>query len=638
VRLTESDQCVKKVSGLTFTEPGVYRISARLGNDRNLFESNPIVVRDTVSLPVYWGAIHHHTCYSECWGDSLDVTYRFARDVSGYDFFAVTDHRGSVPVSGARQSRLLPWRLGHPVDSLESWNENIAKANDYYVPHEFVTLIGYEYSCQDIGHHNVYVTRVDDNEAIFPEVYRNGAFELREKMQKANALFIPHAHADIMPFTRLDLRTNTAGEPVSPVFEVYSDWGDSFEPYGNWSPQSRFGGLRHPACHSYLWALDKGYKLGVVADTDTHTGLPGRRVTSGIAPLHCHPQGITAVRMEDFTREGLVSAYRNRRTYGTTGERIFLEVHAGEASMGDGLQTDEPFSIRAFTAGTAQVKAVRLYQGLTLIEEKSFRGAREGEVEFTGLIPHDIEKGYVVMVLQEDENRAWSSPIWVRRASVPDLAWTRDEEGRPVLSNHGGGEAIDVVIAHSPTESPFTVERIAGFDPGPKEIAGLLWTAPKDNHTVAVYYRWRGDPIGGTIRLGGVKDYSVDFCREWFLTDAEFSDDGEGNCRFWTGKPFSLINTLGMDFLITLGHDGPTTFNIRFDEEQATWIGHEKRIGKTITLALDGRTTPGALPERAVVSLAPGARWIGPSESGYWAADPENKIIETDENNNLLNF
>ena len=64
--------------------------------------------------------------------------------------------------------------------------------------------------------HRVYVTGVDDNEAIVPEVYRNGAFELREKMQKANALFIPHAHADIMPFTRLDLRTNTAGEPVSP--------------------------------------------------------------------------------------------------------------------------------------------------------------------------------------------------------------------------------------------------------------------------------------------------------------------------------------------------------------------------------------------------------------------------------------
>jgi len=216
--------------------------------------------------------------------------------------------------------------------------------------------------------------------------------------------------------------------------------------------------------------------------------------------------------MEDFTREGLVSAYRNRQTSGTTGERIFLEVHAGDASMGDTLRTDEPFSIRAFSAGTAQVKAVRLYQGLTLIEEKSLKGAREGEVEFTGLKPHDIEKGYVVMVLQEDEN------------------------------------------------------------------------------------------------------------------------------RFWTGKPFTLINTLGMDFLITLGQDGPTTFNIECDEEQATWIGHEKRIGKTVTLALDGRITPGALPERAVVSLAPGARWIGPSENGYWAADPENKIIETDEDNNLLNF
>jgi uncharacterized protein DUF3604 len=634
VAFYQADNSVKAIGKISIKSPGVYRISARLGDGKVVVESNPIVVRKKVDTPIYWGTMHNHGAYSEGWGDSLDVTYEFARDVSGYDYFAMADHRGSVPTAGENQGRLLSWRLGHQVDSLESWKENIAKANEYHDPGRFVTLIGYEYSSGDISHHNIYVTEVKDNDDIFPAAYRNSAFEVYDKVQAADALFFPHSHADIMPFTRLEFRTTASGHPLTPVYEVYSDWGATFEPYGVWSMDSLYGGLRTPLGHSFLWALENGYKLGVISDTDTHTGLPGRRMTSGLAPWHRHPHGITAARMDKFDRDGLMEAYRTRRTYGTTGERIFLEVLANDVPMGQEFTTDDPFSIRVSVAGTAPIQRVTLYQGLTVVDERKLNGEREGTFVFEGLIPEEREKGYAVVAYQDDENRAWSSPIWVRRTSVPDLAWRRNSSGGLELVNYGAGIAENVVIVHSDSESPFTAEGIRGYEPGWDERAGYLWTVVKDNNRVAVYYRWRGQPITGSVQLKGAKDYTIDFAREWLLSDAEFNDDHKGHCTFKTGKPFTKVNAIGMDFLIDLDEAMPSSITLEFDESVTTYIGENKQEGRVITIPLDGRTSAGPLRIAATVTLEPGQHWSAPTTSGVWAADPGNDIIETDESNN----
>jgi hypothetical protein len=331
-----------------------------------------------------------------------------------------------------------------------------------------------------------------------------------------------------------------------------------------------------------------------------------------------------------------MDAYRQRRTYGTTGARIFLEVEAHGAGMGETLRTDSPCDLHVTVAGTAPIARIEVFQGLTSMGKRSLEGDREGAVAFPGLEPDEVEKGYAVVVEQEDGHRAWSSPIWVRKESVPDLAWSVEKGGAPALTNQGPGRADNVVVVHSDTEHPFANEGIAGYEPPVEETAGYLWTVPKDDHTVAVYYRWRGSPISGRARIRGAEDYSVDFCREWFLTDAEFEDDGQGDCAFYTGTPFTRINALGMDFLVTVDPGEATTFTLEFGEPRTTYVGTAKKIEASTAISLDGRESTGPLPVRAVVSLGPGESWAGPAEQGYWAADPANALVETDESNNLL--
>lgn len=413
---TESNNCAKVIRDVKISKPGIYRIKAKLGS--RTFESNPIVVNEKVEENIYWGNIHNHNCYSECWGGTMDRFYTFARDISGMDFVSISDHRMVVPNETGETGRLYKWKTGNIATSLESWKDTVRAADQYNKDGEFTALVGYEWgnkTPEGRGYHmNVYhdEMRVDTIEEFFMPGKCTTA-ELYDLLKKLDyVLLIPHKHGVYFAYEVLQATTGKDGYPVTPGIEVYSDWGDAFSPYGTFDEDSRFGGIRSKVTMSYQQAIDSGYKLAVISDSDSHTGLPGRRIAGGLTLHHDHVQGLTAVRGERLSRRGIIRGYQERKTYGTTGERIFLDVNVQGTGMGQTMTVDSDFRVEVEIAGTARIERVCLFDGMKLLEQK-MPNARDCRLSFKCERPSKEERPYFITLVQEDGNRAWSTPIWI---------------------------------------------------------------------------------------------------------------------------------------------------------------------------------------------------------------------------------
>jgi hypothetical protein len=416
-----ADRSSKLIKGLRISRPGIYRIKARLGSASGVFESNPIVVKDNVANNIYWGNIHNHNCYSECWGGSMDRFYSFAREISGMDFVSISDHMTSMPGKDGERGRLYKWKAGRIATPITAWEDTVKTADKHNKNGRFAALIGYEWGGKNAEnrsyHMNVYC---DDakvrNMAKYFTPEKVSAAEMYELLKdNDHVLFIGHKHGVFFAYEDLKTTLDKEGYPITPGIEVYSDWGDAFSPYGTYDVDSLYGGIRSKLFMSYMEAIDKGYKLCVIADSDSHTGLPGRRFAAGLTLHHDHPQGITAVISDKLSRSDIIRGYQKRKTYGTTGERIYLDVSANGAGMGDDLKVDTDFEILAEIAGTDTVESVSLFDGMKLIETVK-PGRRDCKLTFKCAKPSEKDRPYFIKVIQKDQNRAWSTPIWVSPA------------------------------------------------------------------------------------------------------------------------------------------------------------------------------------------------------------------------------
>ena len=94
----------------------------------------------------------------------------------------------------------------------------------------------------------------------------------------------------------------------------------------------------HSAWGSFEWLLTDGFELGhrsgVVCNSDGHKGRPGASYP-GAASFGAYG-GLTCFLTRELTRDSLFECLRRRHHYGTTGNRLHLEVHASfstEASL-----------------------------------------------------------------------------------------------------------------------------------------------------------------------------------------------------------------------------------------------------------------------------------------------------------------
>jgi hypothetical protein len=340
---------------LAAAQAGDLTISVWGGEDRLLAVSNPMRIVEGGRLLPYWGDLHGQS--EETIGTASALQYfHFARDLA---FLDVVGHQGN------------DFQITRGF--YDALNE---LTRSFYNPGRFVTLPGYEWSGNTGlgGDRNVYFT--DENSTIHRSSHAlvsdhkdldtdcTSAAELFRRLEGSDAVVNAHVggrYADVR--VAHDRR-------IERSMEVHSAWG-TFE----WLLYD---------------ALDMGYRVGIVCNSDDHKGRPGASYP-GASTFGAYG-GLTCLLLPELTRAAAIDCLRRRHHYGTTGNRIVLDVRCRfetpgelfdedpalgptssrrvrEAMMGDILRsTDREITLAMRVLGSAPIERIELRRGRQVLE------------------------------------------------------------------------------------------------------------------------------------------------------------------------------------------------------------------------------------------------------------------------------
>ena len=385
------------------------------------------------------GDLHRHTEISMdgAIDGSLVDAYRYALNAAQLDFLGVSDHNygqwldTDEPEDPQSDNEFQFWRTQKAADL-------------FYVPGRFAPLYGYERTPNfPLGHRNIFhatrgvfslrVPRLHVRER--PELIDSDPPKLWAYLRRTGGIGIPHT-----PATTMGTDWKRRDDEVIPVTEIYQGDRNSYETQGGPRaavPDSPGLGRAGVAPHQkglVQNALGVGYRMGFIASSDhysTHISYANLIV----------PDRVT-------TREDLLDAFRNRRTYAST-DNIAVDFHAAGRHQGAVIASPGPPTLAVAVKGTGPVLKVEVVKNNRTVYTHSGSGSSTVEFEYrdedfadssmgetatirdwsrpeTGIRPrpNPKESFYYLRVIQsyseEEPDRegevAWSSPIFVERS------------------------------------------------------------------------------------------------------------------------------------------------------------------------------------------------------------------------------
>ena len=388
------------------------------------------------------GDLHRHTEISMdgAIDGSLYDAYRYALNAAQLDFLGVSDHNygqwldTDEPDDPTSDNEFQFWRTQKSADL-------------FHVPGRFTPLYGYERTPNfPLGHRNIFHARRGVFSLRVPRLHVREMPELIDKdpprlwayLRRTGGIGIPHT-----PATTMGTDWKRRNDEVIPVTEIYQGDRNSYETQGG--PRAAIpdvpglGSAGRPPHQRGLVqnALGVGYRMGFIASSDhysTHISYANLIV----------PEGVT-------TREHLLDAFRNRRTYAST-DNIAVDFHAEDRHQGSVISSAESpvFTIRV--RGTEPILVIEVIKNNRVVYTHRGKGARDIEIKYrdedfadtsmgptatitdwsrpeTGIRarPNPDESFYYLRVIQaysrdepEKEGEiAWSSPIFVERTPDP---------------------------------------------------------------------------------------------------------------------------------------------------------------------------------------------------------------------------
>jgi hypothetical protein len=134
------------------------------------------------------------------------------------------------------------------------------------------------------------------------------------------------------------------------------------------------------------------------------------------SPDHRGGAGKAAVYAPELSSKAVLQALRQRRTYGTTGPKIFLDVRVNGHFMGEAGDPPggKPVEISVRADCPAPIRAVEIARNNVFIFRAEVKGKR-CRLTFTDDDPPEGSVNYYVRVTQRDGEMAWSSPVFLGR-------------------------------------------------------------------------------------------------------------------------------------------------------------------------------------------------------------------------------
>jgi hypothetical protein len=382
IRFEIGDGAAQSVDAVVHA-PGVYRLRV-LSNEGVEATSNPMLVSEA-GPRVLWADLHGHSALSDGTGTVADY-FTYARDVAALDVAVLTDHDH--------------WGI-LPMDANPAlWDEIAENVERFHSPGRFVTVLGYEWTSWIHGHRHVLF--FGDEGRVFSSLAREyeSPTQLWDALSGQSALTFAH-HSAGGP-----IQTNWAIPPdpiLEPVTEIVSIHGSS-EALDSPVP------IYSPVPGNFVRdVLDRGFRLGFVGSGDSHDGHPG------LAGLQAPTSGLAAILSEDRTREGVLTALRQRRVYATNGPRILLRTAFGAHGMGAvvSVPAGETLSDEIFIHVVAKTPLARidLIRSGRIVDSLAIDGSLEVMLErpIESLGPGEY---LYVRAVQDDSGAAWSSPIF----------------------------------------------------------------------------------------------------------------------------------------------------------------------------------------------------------------------------------
>jgi len=279
------------------------------------------------------GDVHMHSGMSDGTGPADEVYARAF--VRGLDFAILTDHHYAVG------SRMLP-----------SEHEEIAWITDFFgqLPN-FITLHAYEWTTPAVprgaGHRNVYFK----DYAPTPVYGYKDGYPTTLKLQEA----LKHEHAFTAPHHTGWTGTDwSAADPaIQRHFEIVSVHG-AFERLGNTPIASR-------GTATGMFAIDgltRGLKFGFLGGSDAHGLLWHHGVGRRADPWD---HGLTGVLLDAApSRHAVWDALYARRTFATSGARMFASFSVHKVGMGQEGDSPFPAKLHYSVQGTRPLESVDL--------------------------------------------------------------------------------------------------------------------------------------------------------------------------------------------------------------------------------------------------------------------------------------
>jgi hypothetical protein len=395
-QIAESDCGVKEIE---IENPLGVDFKILIQSNEVIGESNPCA-KASQKYDIYWGEWHVHTYASDGLG-TPEQALEYAKRDANLDFAGICDHV--------------------IFKDLEPWERTKEAAQKLRERNRFVTFLGLEFTLQpDICDLCVITPDMDwDIREIVEYEKRHEKYhapyltpeETYRLLEGKNIIINPHFHLGQGKLWQFEVPEQAK------LVEIYSCWGNH-EYIGGPLP-SLGNGHRDNTIKA---ALDRGYRMGFTAGSDSHSGQPGK--TNWLRTRTHYCGGLTAILARELTSESLWSALKAKQTYATTGARIFIDFRINGAIMGSEITVNKGSDIHLYikAIGTAEtiipqiIKNGHIWRSLKMDPKYPWPAEpSEEEIVEEELVDENLNGSawYYLRVQQIDGHIAWSSPIWV---------------------------------------------------------------------------------------------------------------------------------------------------------------------------------------------------------------------------------